>query len=211
MVDMENCFNKVFPSFDPINPEFYPGNRIIDTHANHFSFHFFNKYISYNIKSCIQEFDKIAIELLEDPSSTLVVTDTSVKNNVATSITYIHVRDKLVMKTLHHALNVMSTEAKFFVIRCGINQATNINDISKVIVVTDSIHAVEKIFDLSSHLFQKYLASILKDLQTFFSCHPENHIEFWECPSHCNWHLHKVIDTETKSFRPTSIFPSKLS
>ena len=53
MVDMENCFNKVFPSFDPINPEFYSGNRIIDTHANHFSFHLFNKYISYNIKSRI--------------------------------------------------------------------------------------------------------------------------------------------------------------
>ena len=93
MVDIENCFNKVFPFFDPINPEFYPGNRIIDTHANHFSFHLFNKYISYNIKSRIQELDKITIELSEDPSSALVVIDTSVKNNIATSITHIHVRE----------------------------------------------------------------------------------------------------------------------
>ena len=63
------------------------------------------------------------------------------------------VSDKLIMKTLHHALNITSTEAELFVIRCGINQATNIGDISKVIVVTDSIRAVEKIFDLSSHPF----------------------------------------------------------
>ena len=26
IVDMENCFNKVLPSFNPINPEFFPGN-----------------------------------------------------------------------------------------------------------------------------------------------------------------------------------------
>jgi len=211
IVNMENCFNKIFLFFNSINPEFYPGNRIIDTHANHFSFHLFNKHISHNIKSCIQELDKIAIELLDDPSSALVVTDASIKNNVATSIAYIHVHDKLIMKTLHYTLNVMSTEAELFVIRCSINQATNISDISKIIVVMDSIHAVEKNFDLSSYPFQKYSASILKNLQTFFSCHPENYIEFWECPSYCNWHLHKVVNTETKSFRPTSIFLSKCS
>jgi len=211
MVDIENYFNEVFPSFDPINPEFYPGNRIIDTHANHFSFHLFNKHINHNIKSCIQELDKIAIESLDNLSSALIVTDDSIKINVATSITHIHICDKLITKTLYHALNISSTEAKLFVIRCGINQATNIGNIFKIIVVMDLIHMVEKIFDPSSHLFQKHLASILKNLQTFFSCHPENHIKFWECVSCCNWHLHKVIDIETKSFKPTPIFPSKLS
>jgi len=39
----------------------------------------------------------------------------------------------------------------------------------------------------------------------------ENHIEFWECPSHCDWYPHKVINTETKSFRLIPMFPSKLS
>jgi len=141
MVDMENHFNEVFPSFDPINPEFYPGNRIIDTYANCFSFHLFNKHISYNIKSCIQELDKIAIESSDDPSFALIVTEASIKNNVATSIAHIHVHDKPITKTLHHALNVTSTKAGLFTIRCGINQATNIGNISKVIVVTDLIHA----------------------------------------------------------------------
>jgi len=53
IVDMDNCFNEVFPSFDPINPEFSSSNRIIDTHTKHFSFHFFNKCISHNIKSSV--------------------------------------------------------------------------------------------------------------------------------------------------------------
>jgi len=115
------------------------------------------------------------------------------------------------MKTLHHALNIISTEAKLFAIRYGINQATNNCTIFKIIVVTDSIYMAQKIFNPSSHPFQKHLVSILKDLQTFFFCHSENHIEFWECSSCCNWYHHKVVDMETKSFRPVSMFLSKLS
>jgi len=153
MVDMKNCFNEVFPSFDPINPKFYPGNRIINTHANCFSLYLFNKHISHNIKSYIQELDKIAIESSDDSSFALIVTDANIKNNIATSIAHIHICDKPIMKTLHHALNVMSIKAKLFAIRYGINQATNISNISKIIVVMDSIHAAEKVFDLSSHLF----------------------------------------------------------
>jgi len=186
IVDMENHFNKVLLSFDLINPKFFPSNKIIDTHANHFSFHLFNKHISHNIKSRIQELNKIAFESLNILSSALVVTDASIKNNVAMSITHIHIHDKPITKTLYYALNITSTEAKLFSIRCGINQVTNNSTISKIIVVMDSIHVVQEIFDLSSHPFQKHLLSILKDLQTFFFCHPENHIKFWKCPSHCN-------------------------
>ena len=53
IVDMDNCFNEVFPFFDPLNPELFPSNRIIDTCSNHFYFHLFNKYTSQNIKSHI--------------------------------------------------------------------------------------------------------------------------------------------------------------
>jgi len=34
VVDIDNCFNEVFPSFDPLNPEFSPGHRIIDIFSN---------------------------------------------------------------------------------------------------------------------------------------------------------------------------------
>ena len=38
---MDNCYNTVFPSFDPLNPEFSSGHRIIDIFASCFSFHFY--------------------------------------------------------------------------------------------------------------------------------------------------------------------------
>ena len=48
---------------------------------------------------------------------------------------------------------VTSTEAELFAIRCGINQACSKENISKVIVIMDSIHAAKKIFDSKSHPF----------------------------------------------------------
>jgi len=44
VVDINNRFNEVFPSFDPLNPDFASGHRIIDIFSSHFSFHSFNKH-----------------------------------------------------------------------------------------------------------------------------------------------------------------------
>ena len=87
----------------------------------------------------------MALKSLDISTSALVVIDTSIKNNVAMSIAYIHIHDKPITKTLHYALNIISTEAKLFAIRCGINQATINCTISKIIVITDSIHVAQKI------------------------------------------------------------------
>ena len=81
--------------------------------------------------------------------------DASIKNNIAVSIAYIHIHNKPMVKTLHYAINITSSEAKFFAIRCGIIQAICLHEIFKIIVVTDSIHVVKTIFDLSSYLLQK--------------------------------------------------------
>ena len=40
---MDNRFNKIFPSFVPLHPEFSSGNRVIDIFSNHFSFNLFSK------------------------------------------------------------------------------------------------------------------------------------------------------------------------
>jgi len=198
IVDMDNRFNEVFPSFNPTNPEFQLSNRIIDSFSNCFSFHLSSKSSDHSFKSCIQQLDALAIEFSNSPTNALVVTDTSIKNNVASSIAHIHIHNKPVVKTLHYMVNVTTSEAEFFVIRCSINQATLSHEISKIIVTTDSIHVAKKISDLSSHMLQKQVALILRDLREFFNCHPENVIEFWECPSKSNWHLYKAVDTDTK-------------
>ena len=44
IVDMDNQYNEIFSSFDPLNPEFAPEQRIIDSFSSCFSFHSFNKY-----------------------------------------------------------------------------------------------------------------------------------------------------------------------
>ena len=88
------------------------------------------------------------------------------------------------IKTIYHAVNITSMEAELFIIRCGINQAMCIDNISKIIVVTDSIYMVKRIFDLSVHLFQVQSAAVLSDLHYFFNCHTNNSIKFWKCPSH---------------------------
>jgi len=175
---MDNCFNEIVPSFDLINPELFPGHRIIDIFSNCFFFQPLSKVANCNVTSRVQELDRIVFESLNSPSTALVVSDANVKNNVSTSIAHIHIRDRPIMKTLHHTLNVMSTEAELVAIRCSINQATNHNFISTVIIITDSIHVVRKIFNLSSHPYQKHMVSILKKLCSFFLCHPDNCIEF---------------------------------
>jgi len=86
---------------------------------------------------------------------------------------------------------------EFFVLCCGINQATQLHDIFRIIVITNSIHAAKKIFNLLSHPLQKQSASILRDLRSFFMHHPKNTIEFWECPSKSNWCLYKAVDSDT--------------
>ena len=178
MVDIDNRFNEDFPAFNPINPEFHPGNRIIDLFPNCFSFHLFSRSSDHSFKSCIQQLNALAIESSSSSSDTLVITDTSVKNNVASSITYIHVFNKSVVKTLHHTINVTSSEAKFFAIRCGINYTILLQETSKIIVVTDSIHVAKKIFNPSLHMLQKQAASILSGLRELFNCHSTNTIKF---------------------------------
>jgi len=135
------------------------------------------------MKSCIQQLDKITIKSSSDSSCALVIIDASVKNNIATSISHTHMHNKPLIKMLHHIVYITSLEAELFAIRCRINQASNLSDILKIIVVTDSIHMTKRIFDPSTHHFQVHTATILKELWSFFSHYQDNSIEFWECPS----------------------------
>ena len=94
------------------------------------------------MKSCIQQLDKMTIEFSSDPSCALIIMDASVKNNITTSISHTHVHNKPLIKTLYHAVHITSSEVELFTIKCGINQASNLSDILKIIIVTDSIHVV---------------------------------------------------------------------
>jgi len=87
------------------------------------------------------------------PHTAIVVTDASVKKDIATSISHIHIYNHPLTKTVHHAAFITSTEAELFALRCGINQACGKDNVSKIIIITNSIHAAKKIFDSKSHLY----------------------------------------------------------
>ena len=120
----------------------------------------------------------MAILSLNNPSYVLVITDTSIKNNIIILIAYIHIHNKSITKTLYYIVNIISSETELFAIRCSINQVANTIGISKIIVITNLIHAAKKIFDLLSYSLQSYVAIILKELHNFFSSYQKNTIEF---------------------------------
>ena len=53
--------------------------------------------------------------------ATLIISDVSVKNNIAISVSYIWREYKIIVKTVHYAMNVLSTEAELYAIRCDIS------------------------------------------------------------------------------------------
>jgi len=146
-----------------------------------------------------------------DPHAAIVITDASIKNNIATSISHIHLANHPLTKTVHHTSFVTSTEAELFAIRCSINQACSIGNVSKIIVVTDSIHMAKKIFNYGSHPFQIHSAAILSKLRSFFSSDNSNSNKFWECPSKLRCRFHHDVDRDSKSFSVTPSYPTKLS
>ena len=208
---MDNRFNEVFPSFDPFNKEFASESWLIDIFSSWSSFHLSTKQSNNNFKTYICLLNNIALKSSSNPTYTLIVSDTSIKNHVATSILHIHIHNKPIIKTLYHAVNVMAIEAKLLAIRYDINQVTNLNSINKIIIITNSIHAVKRIFDPSLHPFQIHMASISDELRKFFVKNCDNLIKFWEYPSHCEWFLHKVVNKETKKFCPKPCYPCKSS
>jgi len=201
----------IFPAFSPLNPGFSPGHRIIDNFSNRFSFNLVNKNEKEINKIRAQELDEMVLHNSSLPNSALMITYASIKNDIATSISHIHSVNRPLIKTVHHTLFVISTEVELFTIRCGINQACSIENVSKIIIIMDSIHTAKKIFNSESHPFQIHTSAILSKLQKFFNSNDAKSIEFWECPSRIKWRFHHNVDKDSKSFTVTPIYPCKIS
>ena len=209
IIDSNNKLYGVFPSFSPLNPEFSPGSRVIDIFPDKFSFNLATK--GKNASLCSQQLDNMTIQASTSPYTAIVISDMSIKNDIATLISHIHIHDQPLVKTVHHAAFITSTEAELFAIRCGINQACNKKSIFKIIIITDSIHAAKKIFNNKSHPYQIHTSAILTELKQFFVRGQDNHIKFWECLSRLKWNLYKCVDKDSKAFKPIPILPNKSS
>ncbi len=61
--------------------------------------------------------------IFQNPQRTIpnviFITDASVKDNITTLVMHIHRKHNIISKTIHYAINITSTEAELFVIRCS--------------------------------------------------------------------------------------------
>ena len=186
LIDMDNKKNEFLPSFDPFDQEFSPGNCLIDFFSNRFSFYSWKKSIKIHIKNL----DDIVLTASSNYSLAIVISDASIKNHVTMSILHIHMHNKPTIKIIHHAINVTSTEAKLFTICYSINQAIILPQVKKIIVITDSLHAMKRIFDSLIYSYQIHSAVISHKLREFLIESDDNYIEFQDCSSKLNQPFH---------------------
>jgi len=121
IVDVNNRLNGIFNSFNSFSNKFSPRNRLIDVFPSYSSFYLSNKKYAKVEKAHLHKLDELIFHMSVDPKTTIVVLDTSIKNQVTISIAYIRIHNTSVVKMIHHAVNITFTEAKLFVIRCGLN------------------------------------------------------------------------------------------
>ena len=154
IVDANNRLNGIFHSFNSFSSEFSLGDRLIDIFPNCFSFHLLDRKNKESKRAYICRLDELILQTLDKSKIAIVVSDTSIKNQVAISITHIHIYNNPIIKTLHHTINVTSTEAELFIIRYGINKTTQVVNINHIVVIIDSIYIAKRIFDSSIHPYQ---------------------------------------------------------
>ena len=111
IIDSKTKSYGIFPSFAPLHQEFIPGQRISDIFSDCFSFNSVDKKEKDNIYA--QELDNLVLSN-SIPSSALIVTDASIKDNITTSIVHVHQANSPLIKTVHHTVFVTSSEAELF-------------------------------------------------------------------------------------------------
>ena len=63
----------------------------------------------------------MTLQSSSSPNTAIVITDASVKKDIATSISHVHICNHSLIKIVYHTAYITSTEVEFFAIRCSIN------------------------------------------------------------------------------------------
>ena len=148
-MNTNDCLNSIFPAFNSLNHKFSPGSCLIDNFPDYFSF-YLASCKNANIKTTYcNELKKLYKKLSNNQNTILIISDISIINNITTSVSHIQREYEIITKTIHHTINVLFIEAELFVIRYGIYQVLQIQDISHIVIITNTIHITKYIFDLS--------------------------------------------------------------
>jgi len=121
IVDINNCFNQVLPAFDGFNKELSPGFCLIDNFPDHFFFHTVDHKDAETRTAHCNKLKNIFKDSSKNKDIILVIFDVSIKNNIITLVSHIRREHKVIMKTIHHTMNVMFTKVELFAMRYGIS------------------------------------------------------------------------------------------
>jgi len=170
--------NEIFPAFDSLNRKLSLGFHLVNTFPNCFSFHSVNQKDANTRITYHNKLDNIYKNSLISQNTVLIISNTSIKNNITISVLHICREQDIIAKTIHHTINVTSTKAKLFAIKCSINFVTQMQDIAHIVVITDAIPVAKHIFDISIHPYQLHSITISNDLKSFFDRSSSNSISF---------------------------------
>lgn len=106
-------------------------------------------------------------------------------------------------------MNVLSTEAELFAVRCSISQVSQIHGVTSIVIIIDTIHTAKYIFNISIHPHQIHTITISSNLGNFFNQNDNNLILFWDCSSNDKWPSHLLVDKKSKYHKINLILSSK--
>ena len=90
LIDSCNKSYGIFLSFSSLHQEFTPGFCLSDIFSDCFSFNLANKKEKDKDKTHVQELDDLVLYISSFPNTALIITDASIKNDIATLILHIH-------------------------------------------------------------------------------------------------------------------------
>ena len=173
-----SCLNSIFPLFDSLNEEFCLSSRLSNSFSSCYYFYEADYHSDKSKRAYCHKLNEVVFDTSNESNTVIIISDASIKNSVTMSITHVHFFNQVLKKTLHHTINITSTEAELFLLRCEINQVVSITNFSHIIVIIDALHIAYMIFELKIHPYQLQSITISKELKTFFNQQLNNSIEF---------------------------------
>jgi len=110
IADSNRRLNSLFSFFDNFHKELFAGFYLVDNFPNCFSFHTVNCKEKKIRNAHIQNLNKVFENSFLDPNTVVIITNMSIKNNYATSISHVYFSSNIIAKTIYQAINITSTE-----------------------------------------------------------------------------------------------------
>ena len=112
IIDANNHLNGTFPSLNTLNSKFSTRIRLIDSFSSCFSFYIVNCKDKESKNAYFWKLNKIIFKVSSKANSVIIISDASIKDNIATSIAHVYSCSNPIKKTLHHTINITMTKAE---------------------------------------------------------------------------------------------------